>query len=75
VPESAGTVCSVIIEPKPSKYWIFVEPALSTSVKTEPKAFTVAGVVVPGIKNSTSVMLLPSAVKSRCGEKVWNVAG
>src|SRR4051812_15398227 len=31
-----------------------------------PNAFTVAAVVVPGTKKLTSVMLLPSAVNSRC---------
>src|SRR5438552_19190405 len=48
-------------------------PARSTSVKMAPKADVNAGVVVPGRKKLTSVMVLPSAVNKRCGLKVAKV--
>ena len=43
--------------------------AVSTSVKMAAKAEVVAGVLVPGRKKETSVMLLPMAVKMRWGLK------
>src|SRR5207247_7432439 len=55
------------------KYSIEVVPAKSTSVKTAPKPFVVAGVLLPGTKKLTSRMLLPNAVKRRCELKVWNI--
>src|SRR5688572_20169082 len=61
------------LTPWASKYWIDVAEATSTSVNTAPKPDVVAGVVEPGTKKLTSVMLLPRAVKSRCGENVVNV--
>ena len=45
----------------------------STSVNTAPKPLTVAGVVVPGMKNVTSVILLSMGVNSRCGLKVLKI--
>src|SRR4030095_3841071 len=43
----------------------------STSVKTAPKALTIAGLapLVPGMKNTASVMLLPTGVNNRDGLK------
>src|SRR5688572_9646989 len=61
--------------PWASKYSIEVPEATSTSVNTAPKPLVVAGVVDPATKKLTSVMLLPSAVKSRCAENVVKVAG
>src|SRR5206468_4406760 len=55
------------------KYSIEVVQAKSTSVKTAPKPFVVAGVLLPGTKKLTSRMLLPNAVKRRCELKVWNI--
>src|SRR6266496_4175620 len=55
------------------KYWIDVVLVRSTSVKTAPNPLTVAGVLVPGTKNSTSRTLLPRAVNNRCGLNVEKV--
>lgn len=49
-----------------SKYSMLL-PATSTSVKIAPKADVTPGVFVPGKKKLTSVMMLSSAVNSRCG--------
>src|SRR6266496_3517728 len=56
-----------------SKYCMDVRLARSTSVKTAPKPLTVAGVLLPGTNRLTSRMLLPNAVKRRCGLNVWNI--
>src|SRR5439155_18595464 len=47
----------------------------STSVKTAPKPLTVAGwrPLVPGMKNTPSVMLLPTGVNNRDGLKVLKI--
>src|SRR5215207_2089530 len=50
-------------------------PAFSTSVKTDPKAATLAGVSVPGIRKVTSIARLPGAAKRRWAEKVMSCAG
>src|SRR6266542_4336777 len=71
----AGTAKVPRDTPAWSKYWIVVEVADSTSVKTEPKPLTKACDVVPGRKKTMSTTLLPIAVKSRSGEKVWNSLG
>src|SRR5262245_66584830 len=55
------------------KYWIDVVFARSTSVNTEPNPLTVAGMFVPGTKNDTSTISLPTAVNNRCGLKTANV--
>ena len=44
-------------------------------MKTAPNPLTVAAVDDPGTKNDTSVMLLPSAVNSRCALKAANWPG
>jgi hypothetical protein len=44
-------------------------------VNTEPNPVTNAGVFVPGMKKFTSTMLLSTAVKMRCGEKVVKSCG
>ena len=48
---------------------------MSTSVKTAPKPFTVAGVVVPAWKNFTVVWVLLRAVNSRSVVKVSKIVG
>src|SRR6478736_3465559 len=48
---------------------------VSASQKTAPKPLTVAGIVVPGIKNVISKTLLPGLVANNfCPENVWNSA-
>src|SRR4051794_17482361 len=58
-----------------SKNWTVVAPATSASVKMTPKALVVAGVVVPGTKKFTSVILLLTAVNNRGSLKVWKSFG
>ena len=57
-----------------SKNCMVVDVDKSTSANTAPKAPTVAGVppFVPGMKNVTSVMLLPMGVKTLTGLNVAN---
>ena len=61
--------------PLTSKYSISVLSSEFTSVKTAPNPLTVAASVVPGLKKSVSVMLLPKAVKSLWGLNVLNSSG
>ena len=71
----AGTAKISINVLSGAKYSIVVVPGRSTLVNTEPNPRTVAGVFVPGTKNSTSTTLLPSGVNSRCALKAANVEG
>src|SRR4030095_16267432 len=57
---------------------IEVVSAESTSLKMAPKPLVKAGVLVPGKKKLTSMTLLPSEVKRRCGlngSNVWEYVG
>src|SRR5215207_2989194 len=68
--ETGATTVSMSA-PAGSKNSSLVEPARSTSVKTTPNAFVVAGVAVPDTKKWLSVMFEPTAANSRCGENDW----
>src|SRR5262245_6648743 len=57
------------------KYSTEVLSAKSTSVNTAPNAFTVDGMLVAGMKNRTSVLVLPSGEKRRGELNVWNIVG
>jgi hypothetical protein len=73
VPAAAGTANVPRLFVAASKNSMLVVLARSTSVKTAPKALTVAGVVVPGTKKKISTILLLTAVNSLCAENVENV--
>ena len=74
-PAVAGTPKLPRLWPAASKYSIRVEPEMSTSVKTAPKPFTVAGVVVPDWKKFTVVWVLLRAVNSRSVVNVSKIVG
>ncbi len=71
-PAVAGAVNSPSSSPFGPVSFSFAEPSASTSVKTTPKPFVLAGVSVPGTRNRVSVIVLSIGTNRRCAEKVAN---